>query len=442
MGLSIRPLNLLQAVPFVNKWRHLRANNWPFFSSDLLAKGRIGLLILTIAILANPLQAMSGQDKQPKAIHPQDLGELISNGAYGVTRNSKLLDSVNLDVPLMPASIVKLLTGLTAFDQLGANYRFKTEFFMDGEDHLYIKGYGDPFLVSEEIAAIMLALSKAGIRIINDIYIDQSSYQLESIGDGVGNSLNPYDVASSALAVNFNTINVVVSQDKSVQSGEPQTPLLPIMTRLGRDLPAGEHRINISRDPADSLLLAGQLFRSFQRQAGINGEGLLARRKAPPGKAVLVHYSSKKLPELITALMLYSNNFIANQIFLQIGAQNFGYPATWQKGQQAMLDFIRKDPGLSSAAINLVEGSGLSRKNRLTGQAMLRILELFKPHAQLLPEKNNILLKSGTLTGVYSYAGYFTANGNLDGFTIILNQDKNNRDEIMSILRKIYETAR
>jgi D-alanyl-D-alanine carboxypeptidase/D-alanyl-D-alanine-endopeptidase (penicillin-binding protein 4) len=213
------------------------------------------------------------------------------------------------------------------------------------------------------------------------------------------------------------------------------------MTRLGQHLPPGKHRINISRDPADGLLLAGQLFRSFQQKAGISGKGLISRRKAPATKPVLSHYSSRKLPELIAALMLYSNNFIANQIFLQIGAKKFGYPATWHKGQQAILDFTKKDPVLNSTAINLVEGSGLSRKNRLTLRAMLRVLELFKPHAQLLPEKNSLLLKSGTLTGVYSYAGYFTANGNLDGFTIILNQDKNNRDKILELLEETYREA-
>lgn len=388
-----------------------------------------------------PLQVIAANDSHQASIRQQGLRELINNGTYGVTKNGTLLDSANLNVPLVPASIIKLLTGLAAFDQLGESYQFKTEFFVDGDNHLYIKGYGDPFMVSEEIKAIMLSLKNSGIKIINDIYIDVSNYQLESITDGAGNSLNPYDVASTALAVNFNTINVVVAKDGSVQSAEPQTPLLPIMTRLGKPLPAGEHRINISRDPADSLLLAGQLFRSFQHKAAIKGEGRIARRKAPASKPVLIHHSSRKLPELVAGLMRYSNNFIANQIFLQIGAHNFGYPATWQKGQQAMLNFIKKDPVLRSAAINLVEGSGLSRKNRLSGQAMLRVLELFKSHAHLLPEKNNILLKSGTLAGTYSYAGYFGTNDNLDGFVIILNQNKNNRDRVLKILGDIHREA-
>ena len=99
-------------------------------------------------------------------------------------------------------------------------------------------------------------------------------YQLESKIDGLGNSLNPYDVASTALAVNFNTINVTVDQGGLVKSAELQTPLLPIMTRLGKSLPQGEHRINISAKPEDGLLLVGQLIRSFQRMSGFEGDGI------------------------------------------------------------------------------------------------------------------------------------------------------------------------
>lgn len=444
MGLSVRSLNLLQAVLFVNKWHHLRVKSYPIFSLFLLPDKRFGLLLLTIsmtaAFLAKPTLIMAGPNP-PANGKNQVSQQILGTGTYGVTKNGELIAAANLDLPLIPASIIKLLTGLAALDQLGADYRFTTEFFTDARDNLYIKGYGDPYLVSEEVESIMLALKDSGIAIINDIYLDAGSYQLEAAADGTGDSLNPYDVAATALAVNFNTINVIIDEQGEISSGEPQTPLLPIMTRLGQSLPGGEQRINISGAPSDSILLAGQLFRSFQQKIGISGAGLIASHQAPPTKAIYTHYSSRTLAELLEGLLLYSNNFIANQIFLQLGAKKFGYPATWQKGRQAMDDFIKKDQILAASGINMVEGSGLSRKNRLTGRAMLRILDLFKTHAQLLPEKNGVLLKSGTLTGVYSYAGYFTSTGGLDGFTVILNQNKNNRAEILKIIEGIYKEA-
>ncbi|MFO7606962.1 MAG: D-alanyl-D-alanine carboxypeptidase, partial [Desulfurivibrionaceae bacterium] len=359
----------------------------------------------------------------------------------GVNGDDALHGSTNLDLSLIPASVIKILTGLVAFEELGPHYRFRTEFFIDAGNNLYIKGYGDPFLISEEVEQIMISLKKSGCRTINDIYLDDSSHRLATMADGVGNSLNPYDVASSALAVNFNTINVRVDPNGTVHTGEPQTPLLPMMTRIAENLAPGLHRINVSLNQTDSLQLTGQLFRSFQERSGITGQGVIASGRAPAGKPLYIHYSSKTLNELIEGLMRYSNNFIANQIFLQIGAKHFGYPATWEKGRRAVRDFIEKDPELAKAAIRIEEGSGLSRKNRLTVPAMLRILELFKPHARLLPEKDGVLLKSGTLTGVYSYAGYLSKNDKLDNFVIILNQNRNTRDEILKILRTTAESA-
>ena len=90
----------------------------------------------------------------------------------------------------------------------------------------------------------------------------------------------------------------------------------------------------------------------------------------------------------------------------------------------------------------MTEGSGLSRRNRITVQAMLVILDRFKPYASLLPRtsKNHqdILVKSGTLTGVYSYAGYFVHESSLDDFVLILNQENNTRDRLLALLAKLY----
>ena len=184
--------------------------------------------------------------------------------------------------------------------------------------------------------------------------------------------------------------------------------------------------------------MTGQVLRSFQKNAGIKGDGIIKRRKAPNNEPVLTYRSTKKLTDMTKGLMLYSNNFIANQIFLETGAAMYGYPATWLKGRRAMKEFIRKEEKLAKSFVSLVEGSGLSRKNLITTEAMLNTLGLFKPHANLLHKENGALIKSGTLSGVYSYAGYLQGKNGLDSFVIILNQPKNNRDEILEILKEIH----
>jgi D-alanyl-D-alanine carboxypeptidase/D-alanyl-D-alanine-endopeptidase (penicillin-binding protein 4) len=213
------------------------------------------------------------------------------------------------------------------------------------------------------------------------------------------------------------------------------------MVELGRGLPIGEHRINVTANPDHPARLAGQLFRVFQQQAGISGTGEYGRRPVPAtARLLLVHHCGQDLSELVRGLLEFSNNFTANQIFLALGAEKFGYPATWAKSRRAMNDFLGRDP-LLARDIHLEEGSGLSRRNQVTVRAMLRVLELFEDYAGLLSEKQQCLLKSGTLSGVYSYAGYLPCPNGRDRIVIILNQQRNNRDKVLGILWEIYDEA-
>ncbi|MBU0481091.1 MAG: D-alanyl-D-alanine carboxypeptidase [Proteobacteria bacterium] len=364
----------------------------------------------------------------------------MANGSYALATEDRIILSSNLDLPMVPASISKLLTSLLAIRTLGLDYRFRTEFYIDQDKNLFIQGFGDPFLVSEEIPDIMQNLTKRGVNEVRTIFIDDSSFNLSAPPDGAGETLNPYDVSPGGLVVNFNTVNISKDKTGLITSAEPQTPLLPIMKTLGRNLPAGIHRINISHEPENVTTLTGELFRAFQVSAMISGEGPILQKKIPPdAKHIYTHRSSKNLEELITGMLLYSNNFTANQLFLTVGAVLHGYPATWEKAQSAIHDFIDADPVLSKSGITIIEGSGLSRKNKVTARAMLQILKLFRTYTDLLPSENGDLIKSGTLTGVYSYAGYLKRNHSLQSFVIILNQNRNTRDRILSLLKTVNE---
>ena len=69
---------------------------------------------------------------------------------------------------------------------------------------------------------------------------------------------------------------------------------------------------------------------------------------------------------------------------------------------------------------------------------MMKLLDSFKSYAKLLPQEDGKFLKSGTLKGVYSYAGYFMEKEKLDSFVLILNQEINNRDHLLQLLEKMY----
>jgi len=396
--------------------------------------------MLLFVIIVCPQLTVLANDLENVAV---ETGHLIDNGAYAVEKTDRLLIAHNPDGMYIPASIVKIATALTALGILGPDYRFETHFYLDSASNIYIKGFGDPFLVSEELELIIDNLKKRGVHAINNIYLDDAAYQLTLPADGLGFSDNPYDALNSGLAVNFNTVRIQVSENGLVLSAEEQTPTLPLMQQLGKNMKAGKHRLNISIDEKRghgvTSRYVGELFRAIQKKNDMPGKGKIAERTVPGDlEPVYMHRSGKSLLEIIEPLMLYSNNFIANQLFLACGAKQYGYPATWDKGRRALAEFMRDKLDLSEKAIKMVEGSGLSRKNRISPRAMLTILQAFKPYGYLLPLEDNKRIKSGTLKGVYSYSGYFMDSGELDSFVLILNQSGNKRDKLLGILEGYY----
>ena len=399
------------------------------------------LLLLLSATAAYPLAPVCAKDMGSDAVAATET--LIDNGGYAVKKNNKYIIAHNLHTPYVPASIIKIATALAALDILGPSFRYETFFYRDASDNLYIKGFGDPFLISEEFASVVGKLKELGCTKINDIYLDNTAFQIGTAADGAGLSDNPYDAQNSALAVNFNTVNIKKTTIGEVRSAEEQTPTLPLMEKLAHDLEPGAHRINITRERniGDAVIsqYVGELFRALQKQENIAGQGRIGRRQIPDNlKPFYIHRSSKTLEDIIGPLMLYSNNFIANQIFLTLGTIEYGYPATWQKSRKVLADILQKKYNVSRREMNVIEGSGLSRKNRVSPHAMMQLLDAFKPYAELLPVEDGKLLKSGTLKGVYSYAGYFFESENLDSFVLLLNQGKNNRDRVLELLERTY----
>jgi len=370
----------------------------------------------------------------------QKIDSLIANGGYMVGPEDHPLAAKNAHTFFVPASTLKIVTSLGALHILGEDFHFRTEFYLAGNSDLYIKGYGDPFLTSEEIAVILQTLQQQGVGTINNIFLDADAFQLEHQADGRSETLNPYDAANSALAANFNTINFRKSTDGTISSAEAQTPTLPIMLRLGKNLPAGTHRINLTNDHQDILIHTGELFRGLQKRLGIKGRGVITGKTVPgEAKLILTHTSSQPLEQVIAGLLRFSNNFIANQLFLSCGAKEKGYPATWQKSRDVFRNFLASF-GLNEQQIVMVEGSGLSRNDLITPATMVKILQAFRPYAHLLHMDKGRLIKSGTLTGVYCYAGYFPRGEDKIPFVVMLNQPKNLRDQVVNLLEKLSNT--
>ena len=126
--------------------------------------------LLACALLLLPAQALAGAREKLAALAP--LGLVLVMDEKG---NELVVQ--NADKPFVPASVAKIVTAWLALEVLGADYRFETGFYLDGDRVLYIRGGGDPFLISEELAQLASALVAAiGKQPLSGIVLDASYY--------------------------------------------------------------------------------------------------------------------------------------------------------------------------------------------------------------------------------------------------------------------------
>jgi serine-type D-Ala-D-Ala carboxypeptidase/endopeptidase (penicillin-binding protein 4) len=359
-----------------------------------------------------------------------------NDGLLVLDPTNRVVWSHNPDQSMVPASTLKVLTSLAALHYLGSDYRFPTDFLLDGKDNLVIKGYGDPLLVSEVIAGIARGLAPLLPPVINNIFLDTRYFEGALAIPGVSTTTNPYDAPIGALCANFNTV-FFKRVDGHYLSAEEQTPLLPmVMARIRRSgLPEG--RIVLSHRQDEATLYAGRLFRYFLEKEGlaVRGEVRMAPNAAAPGHLILHQRSPFALSQVVQRLLKYSNNFTANQLLMAMGAQQFGPPATLEKGVRALETYAVDDIGISNGIF--VEGSGISRLNRLSVRDMTAVLERFLPYRDLLTYKDREFFKTGHLKGVRTRVGYIEVRpGEFYPFALFRNRSGKSTAPVMRQIRR------
>ncbi len=213
-----------------------------------------------------------------------------------------------------------------------------------------------------------------------------------------------YDALNSAFAVNFNTIHAV-RRGKKVRSAEKQTPITKLaISQFRTRARQGRSRISLTQDPAVSLQYAGELLAAFIKRAGGGVKGEITVGSVPAGlEPVYVHRQSRALSEVLTQMLLGSNNYIANQVFLEIGG-TLGGTVNLEKSLK-VANAILATNGLADS-IHLEEGSGISRGTSFTARGLAQVLHLFEPHSGLLKGGRGSKYKTGTMSGIRTLAGY------------------------------------
>ena len=337
-------------------------------------------------------------------------------------------------VPVNPASMMKLVTTYAALDLLGPAYSWNTPVYVEGpvsngvlNGNLYIKGQGDPKLVLERVWLMLRHVQGLGITTVSgDIVIDRSAFENTVENDPSafdGEPLRPYNASPDALLINFKSVNMTFAPDRAGQiarvSYEPPlasvampttVPLVPgecgdwrtaLKTdfsdvnriRFNGGFPAtcGEKSWAVAYgDPRTySLRALGGMWAEMGGRVG----GQMREGRVPAGLKPAFEFGSPPLAEVVRDINKYSNNVMAQQVFLTIGLtqKNRG---TFEASRSALGQWWRDRIGTGEAPPVFENGSGLSRDERISAAALGKMLQVAW-RSPVMPELMSSLPASG-----------------------------------------------
>jgi serine-type D-Ala-D-Ala carboxypeptidase/endopeptidase (penicillin-binding protein 4) len=405
-------------------------------------------------------------------------GILVADVATG-----KVVYAKDADVLLNPASNVKLFTSAAALARLGPEYRFSTEFLVEpgpapglAPRTLYVRGKGDPSIVTERLWGITGDLQHLGLDRIGDLVVDDSWFDAQRVGPGYDQEGGDkaYLAPTGALSLNFNTVAVHVGPGerkgaKGRVALEPACDHLEVENRTTTVAANGRRRVTVTSSWAGGrqrIVVEGRLplgsrphamWRRIDEPALYFGSALKrllelrgvkvgkVRAGATPEGARLVYVSeSEALAEIVRKLNKTSNNFTAEQLVKALGAEAKGAPGSWPKGIAAIEDFLA-DAGIPRGAYVMKNGSGLNDTNRFSARQVVTLLRhvygrfpLAAEYLASLPvagrdgtirwrmegteAQGRLRAKTGTLENVTSLSGYVeTAAHQTLAFSVLVN---------------------
>jgi serine-type D-Ala-D-Ala carboxypeptidase/endopeptidase (penicillin-binding protein 4) len=372
------------------------------------------------------------------------------------------------DLRVNPASLMKLLTTFASLELLGSAWSWSTPVWLQGNvrngvlsGNLVIKGSGDPKLVVERLWLMLKRVQQLGVtEIQGDIVLDRSAFVVpeQSPAEFDGESLRAYNVAADALMLNYKAQVYTLTPDaqRGVGVVTVDLPLAGVRVDTSVPLTAGpcaDWRAGLRADMTNSTQtrFAGSypsacgekiwstayadpkryneraLLGLWQSMGG-RISGAVRDGVAPTTKPTF-EITSPPLAEVVRDMNKYSNNVMAQQLFLTLGLTQRGV-GTLEFSREVVRQWAQERLGSAgSAALVLDNGSGLSRESRISAQFLTRLLQAAWA-SPVMPELVSSLpvsgidgtlkrsrailgrahLKTGSLRDVTGVAGYVLSN--------------------------------
>ena len=408
--------------------------------------------------------------------------------------------SRNPDVPLKPASNMKLFTSAAALALLKPDFAFPTVFYarqpprngiLSGD--LYIKGFGAPDLVGEFWWLMVQELHRQGLREVRGDVVGDDTYFDSEARPVTWPTTVPDDSWVSApvgaLSFNYDVVTIRVRPD-AVVGARPQVELIPLggyfrvnnraITAAGRSrlyisrgyqqgintvtvsgsIRLGSVPVEVTKGVEDPALYALSAFKELAEKQGIALRGSLRRGAIPEGAPEVFRFESKPLAAIVRDMNKHSNNFMAEALLKTLGAEFVGVPGTTEKGLQVVRQYLERI-GVSTVALRLVDGSGLAHDNRVTARSLVQSLRAMHEDFELWPEflsslpiggvdgtlqqrfrqedlLRKVRAKTGKIAGVSTLSGYaVNGAGETFAFAILINGYRCGTETIKRLMDRV-----
>lgn len=373
----------------------------------------LGLLVLLLsASLAGAGESAPLKDRlsavlKSPALRGATVGALVVRDADG-----SVLYQHQPDRGLIPASNQKLLTSLAALEIFGPTHRFETLLYSQQAPDaggaigdLIVRGSGDPVLNSEDWWRLALELRSRGVRKVRgDLVLDDTAFDAERWHPNWGRTgARAYHAPIGSLTTNYGAFAVSVSAGS--KAGDPaRVDISPPIDFLelsnhATTSAAGRSRIQVGRrangareivtvggrvrvgaEPEtfyrsvlDPALYAGSVLRWQLAAVGIAFEGQVRRGTVPHGAFELHRFEGRALSEIVQLFIKYSNNFVAEALVKAMGASATGGIGSWESGLKAVRGALTRI-GIDLSKVRMIDGSGLSRDNRVSARVLVEAL--------------------------------------------------------------------